>query len=90
MTLKQIQKIGFDNCDFESTFGSSNYYAEPTDLEPQLPTFRDLRNLLCCSNYSKQEIRDFFKAKYAIKYQTANDGRAEWLNTKGDYLYYGF
>lgn len=31
MTLKQIQKIGFNNCDFESTFGSSNYYAEPID-----------------------------------------------------------
>ena len=70
MTLKQIQKIGFNNCDFESTFG-------------------DLRNLLY-NNHSKQEIRDFFKAKYAIKYQTANDGRGEWLNTKGDYLYYGF
>lgn len=89
MTLKQIQKIGFNNCDFESTFGSSNYYAEPIDLGPHIPTFGDLRNLLY-NNHSKREIRDFFKAKYAIKYQTANDGRGEWLNTKGDYLYYGF
>ncbi|TLE13246.1 hypothetical protein LS72_010120 [Helicobacter apodemus] len=93
MNLKQIQKITFDRCDGEVMLDRVGYvwqnYLYVDDLQPSRPTIRDIKDILLSTTYSKQEIRSFFSAKYCIKYYTANDGRGEWINTKGEYLFFG-